>query len=198
MLWRHLIGPPSLKMEIVCHSRLLVVLTWHTTQCHNLSIQEPSPTKKSLSLWKPKMSRMASPLHIHSSHSYFDWDFKYKEWHVHTQTDMICDLPIAIKNMHLLPLWILSSMCLHCKHYTKWFCGINRSISVESLRAPTDNLQWLTFFWRKNCQFSDQLHVSRMTMLNPQSAAYYFYQLRLFRKRKHQFFGRLSILNCMF
>jgi len=85
MLWHHLIGPSSLKMEAVHHSRLLVVLTCHTTQCHNLPTHSP-PQTKSLSLWKPKMSRMASPLHIHSSHSYFDRHFTYKEWHVHRQT----------------------------------------------------------------------------------------------------------------
>ena len=96
-------------MEAVHHSTLLVILTWHTTRCHNLPTHTPHPNTPNphtqiyiyISLWKPKMSRMASPLCIHSSHSYFDWDFKYKEWHVHQQTwYVICQFPLT-HTLHL-------------------------------------------------------------------------------------------------
>jgi len=69
-----------------------------------------APTsQKKWSLWKPKMSRMALPLHIHSSHSYFEWDFKYKEWHVHTQTwYVICQFPLRTHTLYLCGYF------LHC------------------------------------------------------------------------------------
>jgi hypothetical protein len=40
----------------------------------------------------------------------------------------------------------------------------------------------------RTVNFQTNFNVSRMTLLNPGSAAHYFYQLRLSRKRKHQFF----------
>ena len=185
MLWHHLIGPPSLKMEAVRHSTLQVVLTWHTTQCHNLTTHS-SPPPKSLSLWKPKKSGMASPLHIHSSHSNFDWDFKYKEWHVHTQTwYVICQFPLRT---HTLYLYGYVLQCVFTVNLTQTGSVVSTGASLLTVSEHQLTIYNGSHFSEGRTVNFQTNYVSGMMLLNPGYVAHYFYQLRLFRKRKHQFF----------
>ena len=184
---------PSLPLPYgtVCHHVSTGLYSSGTLHSVTTSQHSPPPPK-SLSLWKPKMSRMASPLYIHSWHSYFDRDFKYKEWHVHKQTlHVICRLPLRTHTFYFLQ--------------SVFTVNITQTGSVVSTGASLLRVSEHQLTIYNGSHFSEGRTVNFQTNCMSQWWCWTLdLQLIIFTSLGYSenvsinFFGQLSILNCIF